>query len=72
MNADDLYENQNRRVQKVRDIYATAVRNFTDDMLIAAHEENLKLHADDLIEITRTELERRRLPADSTEQNSRF
>jgi hypothetical protein len=31
----------------VRDMYAVAVRNFSDEMLIAAHQENLRLAADD-------------------------
>jgi hypothetical protein len=72
MSIDDLRESRNRRVHKVRNMYAEAVRNFSDAMLIAAHEENLRLDADDLTEITRAELERRGLPADSAEQNSRF
>jgi hypothetical protein len=65
MSGDDLHEIRNRRVQKVRDMYAVAVRNFSDEMLIAAHQENLRLAADDLREITRAELERRGLSTDS-------
>lgn len=64
MSVDDLSEMQNRRVQKVRKLYAEAVRNFSDEMLIAAHQENLRLGADDLLKITRAELERRGLPTD--------
>ena len=68
MSIDDLREARNRRVQKVRDMYATAVRNFSDEMLIAAHAENRWLGADDLIEITRAELKRRGLSTDSQDE----
>jgi hypothetical protein len=60
----DLHEARERRIQKVLGIYAAALREFSHDMLIAAHQENLRSNADGLSEITKAELERRGLPVD--------
>jgi hypothetical protein len=37
---------------------------MSDEALIVTHREIVRLHLDDLAEITKAELERRRLPAD--------
>jgi hypothetical protein len=44
------------------DNYVAGVREFSDEKLFAVHQNNLKLRADDLIEITRAELARRVYP----------
>jgi hypothetical protein len=38
------------------DDYAAGIREFSDERLLAIYEKNLNLRADDLIEITRAEL----------------
>jgi hypothetical protein len=49
------------KVQKVLEQYTAAVQKMNDDMLIAVHRQNVRLHIDDLAEITKAELERRKL-----------
>jgi hypothetical protein len=44
--------------------YASTVSKLSDEALMASHRENLRSGADELIEITRAELERRGLPKD--------
>ena len=51
-----------QRVQEMLDAYTASIRKLSDEALITMHQEHLKLHADELAEITRTELNRRGLP----------
>ena len=65
MSTDDSHEKQQRTVRKMLDDYAFGLRAFTDEKLIAVHQKNVRLRAEDLVEITRAELERRGLSPDS-------
>ena len=49
-------------VQRVFEQYTAAVQKMNDDVLIGVHRQNVRLHIDDLAEITKAELERRKLP----------
>jgi hypothetical protein len=59
-----LGKGQQHTIRKMLDNYVAGVREFSDEKLFAVHQNNLKLRADDLIEITRAELARRGLSAD--------
>jgi len=50
------------KVQKVLEQYTAAVQKMNDDMLIGVHRQNVRSHVNDLAEITKAELERRKLP----------
>jgi hypothetical protein len=50
------------KVQKVLEQYTAAVQKMSDDVLLAVHRENVRLHLADLAEVTKAELERRKLP----------
>jgi hypothetical protein len=64
MSADDFPRDPEPSASEGARRVPAAVGNFSDEMFIAAHEENLRLSVDDLAEITRTELERRDLPVE--------
>lgn len=46
------------------DEYAAGIREFSDERLVSAHQKNVRLRADDLIEITQHELRQRGLLSD--------
>jgi len=55
-------ERWKEKVQRMLERYTAAVQTMNDDALIGAHRQNVRLHLDDLAEITKAELERRKLP----------
>ena len=61
MHADTGSPRSEKRACDVLKAYASSIRNFGDERLIAIHNENLNIRADLLAEITSSEIIRRGL-----------
>jgi|tagenome__1003787_1003787.scaffolds.fasta_scaffold18772648_1 hypothetical protein len=50
--------------QEILNMYSSTVRKLSDEALITIHQEHLRVQADELVEITWVELDRRGLLLD--------